>query len=229
MTLSKNRWGKLLAISLTIIVIGSVWGLVEMTLGGFLHAIHFPQKGAIMGGLAISFMAIFVTITKKPSLVPILGIIAASFKPFGAIIFGFPLLSPYVINPAIAIVMEALAFTAVTVALKTAIDKRLLAKTGAGILAGSLGYVFYAAFASIFGLGMWPTLAFTEKLQVIVANATPIAIMGAIMLVAGYYLGRASVPRLLTFKELRPKLYYSTSFALVLLCWVIPIVFQLGV
>ena len=125
--------------------------------------------------------------------------------------------------------MEALAFTAVTVALKTAIDKRLLARAGTGILAGSLGYVFYAAFASIFGLGMWPTFAFTEKLQFILTNATPIAVMGAIMLVAGYYVGRASMPRLLTFKELRPKLYYSTYFALVLLCWIIPIVFQLGI
>ena len=225
MTLSKNRWGELLAISLTIIVIGSVWGLVEMTLGGFLHAIHFPQKGAIMGGLAISFMAIFVTITGKPSFVPILGVIAASFKPFGAIIFGVPFLSPYVINPAIAIVLEALAFSAVAVVLKTAIDRRLLARVGTGILAGSLGYVFYAAFASIFGLGMWPTLAFSEKLQFILTNATPIAVMGAIMLVAGCYVGKVTVPRLLTFKELRPQLYYSTSFALVLLCWVIPIVF----
>ncbi len=225
MTFSMDRWGKILAISLTIIVIGSVWGVFEMTLGGFLHIIHFPQKGAIMGGLAISFMAIFVTITRKPSLVPILGVIAASFKPFDANIFGVPLLSPYVMNPAIAIVMEALAFTAVTVALKTAIDKRLLARAGAGILAGSLGYVFYATFASIFGLGMWPTLAFTEKLQVIVANATPIAIMGAITLVAGYYVGRASVPRLSTLREAYPQLYYSGSFALVLLYWIIPIVF----
>ena len=228
MTLSKNRWGKLLTISLTILVIGSVWGLVEMTLGGFLHVIHFPQKGAIMGGLAISIMVIFVTVTKKPALVPILGIIAASFKPFDAIIFGVPVLSPYIINPAIAIVMEALAFGAVAVALKTVIDKHLLVRAGAGIMAGSLGYVFYAAFASIFGLGMWPTLAFTDKLQIIVANATPIAITGAVMLVAGHYVGRTSVPRLLTFKELCPKLYYSTSLVLVVLCWVIPIVFQLG-
>ena len=225
MTLSTHGWGRFIAISLTVIVIGSVWGLVEMTLGGFLHAIHFPQKGAIMGGLAISFMAIFVTMTGKPSLVPLLGVIAASFKPFGAIIFGVPFLSPYVINPAIAIVLEALAFSAVAVVLKTAIDRRLLARVGTGILAGSLGYVFYAAFASIFGLGMWPTLAFSEKLQFILTNATPIAVMGAIMLVAGCYVGKVTVPRLLTFKELRPQLYYSTSFALVLLCWVIPIVF----
>lgn len=228
MTFSKNRLKKILAISLVVIVIGSVWGFFEVTLGGFLHIIHFPQKGAIMGGLAISFMAIFVTITGKPSLVPILGVIAASFKPVDAVIFGVPVFSPYIINPAIAIVMEALAFSAVTVALKTAIDKRLLARAGAGILAGSLGYVFYAVFASVFGLGMWSTLDFTAKLQLIFANATPIAIMGAIMLVAGYYVGRAGVPRLFTFRELRPRLYYSTSSALALFCWIIPIILHLG-
>ncbi len=228
MTFSMDKWKGLLALALTIIVIGSVWGLVEMTLGGFLHAIHFPQKGAIMGGLALSFMAIFVTMTGKPSLVPLLGIIAASFKPFDAIIFGVPFLSPYVINPAIAIVTEALAFSAVVVVLKMTIDRHLFARAGAGILAGSLGYVFYATFASVFGLGMWPTLAFTGKLQVILTNATPIAIMGAIMLVAGYYVGRASVPKLSTLKEAYPQLYYSASLALVSLCWAIPIVFRLG-
>ncbi len=225
MKFDTSKWKKILAICLTVVVIGSVWGFFEMTLGGFLHIIHFPQKGAIMGGLAISFMALFVIMTGKPSLVPILGVVAASFKPLDAIIFGGPFLSPFVINPAIAIVMEALAFSAVMVVLKTAIDKRLLVRAGAGILAGSLGYVFYAAFASIFGLGIWPTLAYMEKLQLIFTNATPIAITGAIMLIAGYYVGRVSIPKLYALKELRPALYYSTSFALVLLCWTIPLVF----
>ncbi len=227
-TFSADRWKQILRISLTVIVIGSIWGLVEMTLGGFLHAIHFPQKGAIMGGLAISFMAVFITITGKPALVPILGIIAASFKPVDSIILGVPLWSPYVINPAIAIVIEALAFSAVTVALKTAIDKRLLARAGAGILAGSLGYVAYAAFASIVGLGIWSTIDLTAKLQLVLANATPIAIAGAIMLVAGYYVGKVSAPRLATFREFYPRLYYSTSLVLVLVCWVIPVALHFG-
>jgi hypothetical protein len=228
MEFNTNKWKKILAICLTVIVIGSVWGLFEMTLGGFLHAIHFPQKGAIMGGLAISFMAIFVTMTGKPSLVPILGVIAASFKPLDAVIFGVPVGSPFIVNPALAIVMEALAFSAVAVVLKTAISKHLLARAGTGILAGSLGYVFYAAFASVFGLGMWPTLALAEKLQLILVNATPIAIMGAVMLVAGYYIGRVSAPKLSTFRKLRPQLYYATSLALVLLCWTIPLVYPGG-
>lgn len=32
-----------------ILVFGSIWGFLEATLGGFLHMIIFPNKGAIMG------------------------------------------------------------------------------------------------------------------------------------------------------------------------------------
>ncbi len=34
-----------------ILVFGSIWGFFEATLGGFLHLIIFPNKGAIMAGL----------------------------------------------------------------------------------------------------------------------------------------------------------------------------------
>lgn len=228
MTFDAAKRKNILAICLALIVVGSIWGLAEMTLGGFLHAIHFPQKGAIMGGLAVSLMAIFYTLTGKPSLVPLLGVIAASFKPFSAIIFGMPVLSPFVVNPAIAIIMEALAFGGVVVALRGTINRYLFARAGAGILAGFLGYVFYAVFASIFGMGIWPTLDFMAKLQLILANATPIAIAGAIMLVAGYHVGKVGLPRISTFRELHPRLYYSASLVVVLLAWVIPIVFGQG-
>jgi hypothetical protein len=219
MTYSSNKWREILAVGMAVIVIGSIWGLAEMALGGLLHAIHFPQKGAIMGGLAISLMAIFFTITKKPLLIPLLGAIAASFKPFSAIIFGMPVLSPFVVNPATAIIMEALSFTTVMVALRRAINHHILARVGAGFLAGFLGYAFYGALASIIGQGNWPTLDLMAKLKLIMTSATPIGIAGAIMLFAGYYLGTASAPRLSSLRELHPRLYYSASLALMLLCW----------
>lgn len=228
MTFDTAKRKNILVICLALIVVGSIWGLAEMTLGGFLHAIHFPQKGAIMGGLAVSLMAIFYTLTGKPSLVPLLGVIAASFKSFSAIIFGMPVLSPFVVNPTIAIIMEALAFSGVVVALRGIINRHLFARAGAGIMAGFLGYVFYAVFASIFGMGIWPTLDFMAKLQLILANATPIAITGAIMLVAGYHIGKVGLPRISTFRELHPRLYYTASLVVVLLAWVIPIVFGQG-
>lgn len=226
MTSNESRWQKILALSLMVIVVGSIWGFLEMTLGGFLHVIHFPQKGAVMGGLAISLMAVFITVTGKPSLVPLLGIIAASFKPFDAVIFGVPVWSPYIVNPAIAIVMEAMAFGAVAVFLKSAMDKHLLARAATGLLAGCFGYVSYAIFASVLGLGIWPTLDLLGKFPLIITNMTPIAIAGALTLVAGHYLGRVSAPRLFTIKEFHPQLYYSSSLVLVLLCWIVPVIYH---
>jgi len=200
-----------------------------MALGGFLHAIHFPQKGAVMGGLAISLMAVFFTITKKPLLIPLLGVVAASFKPSSAIIFGMPVLSSFVVNPATAIIIEALACSAVMVALRRTIDQHILARVGAGFMAGFLGYASYAALASIIGLGNWPTLDVMAKLKVVMTSAMPIGIAGAIMLFVGYYLGAASAPRLSYLKELHPRLYYPASLTLVLLCWVTAVILQAGV
>ncbi len=95
---------------LPILVFGSAWGLIEMSLGGYLHLIHFPDKGAVLGGIGWAVMTWFTATTQRPRLVPWLGLIAASFKLPDAILLHAPLLSPFVVNPVMAIVIEALAF-----------------------------------------------------------------------------------------------------------------------
>jgi len=47
-----------------ILVFGSIWGFLEATLGGFLHMIIFPNKGAIMGGIGVAIMASALAIYK---------------------------------------------------------------------------------------------------------------------------------------------------------------------
>jgi hypothetical protein len=93
-----------------LVVFGSVWGLIELSLGGFLHFIHFPFKGIVLGGIGMVLMASFVAVTSRPGLVPWLGSIAASCKLFDAVLFSISPACPAVINPATAIVLEALAF-----------------------------------------------------------------------------------------------------------------------
>lgn len=95
---------------LPILVFGSAWGLIEMSLGGYLHLIHFPDKGALLGGIGFALMAWFTAMTRRPRLVPWLGLIAASFKLPDAVLLHASLLSPSVVNPAMAIIIEALAF-----------------------------------------------------------------------------------------------------------------------
>ncbi len=81
-----------------------------MSLGGYLHLIHFPDKGALLGGIGFALMAWFTAMTRRPRLVPWLGLIAASFKLPDAVLLHASLLSPSVVNPAMAIIIEALAF-----------------------------------------------------------------------------------------------------------------------
>lgn len=212
---------------LAIVILGSVWGLLEMTLGGFLHTIHFVGKGAVMGGIAISLMTVFLAISKKPLLAPLLGVIAASFKPFSALIFGQALFSPFVVNPMIAIMAEALIFGVVVFALHKAMQKHLFAKVGVGFLAGGLGFVLYAALASMLNLGKWPFLIFSEKIDTVISNGLPIALAGALMMLVAHYAINFSLPRFASFKALYPKVYYSTAFSLVALSWIIPPVFRL--
>ena len=67
-----------------ILVFGSIWGLLEATLGGFLHMIIFPNKGAIMSGIGVAIMASALAVYRKPAMLPGMGIVAASFKLLGA-------------------------------------------------------------------------------------------------------------------------------------------------
>lgn len=80
---SKRRdgeWKSLIRVIIGILVFGSIWGLLEATLGGFLNMIIFPNKGAIMGGIGIAIMGAALAIYRKPTMLPGIGIVAASFK-----------------------------------------------------------------------------------------------------------------------------------------------------
>lgn len=80
---SKRRdgeWQSLIRVIIGILVFGSIWGLLEATLGGFLNMIIFPNKGAIMGGIGIAIMGAALAIYRKPTMLPGIGIVAASFK-----------------------------------------------------------------------------------------------------------------------------------------------------
>lgn len=225
--MKKDVWWRsgALRTGLLVLLLGSVWGTFEMTLGGLLHALHVPQTGAIMGSIGISTMAVFAGLTGKPHLAPVMGIIAASFKPADAAMLGDPVAAPYVVNPALAIVLEAVAFGAITTAFRGAMEDRLLARAGAGLAAGAFGYGLYPVLASVAGLGMWPLLTMAERLHVIATNAAPIALAGAFALAAGYRAGRAGVSWISTVTGSNPRLYYLASFVLVLLCWA-PVVFH---
>ncbi len=92
--------------ALTIIFFGSIWGLLEATLGAVLHMVPVPFiAGAIMFPLAASLLIIASDKLKSVHALFAVGLLAALIK---AVNFLTPMNQWGVINPMIAIVLESL-------------------------------------------------------------------------------------------------------------------------
>lgn len=221
--------GTILGAIVGIVVFGSIWGAMEATLGGLLHLIHLPYKGAIMGGIGMSMMAAFLVIYRQPKLILWIGVIAALFKPLSALIYGQPVFAPFVVNPASAIILEALAFTLVASLLFKGFESRVKVRIAAGISVGYLSLALYAALASIAGMGNWAFWGFTERVTSALAGGTSLAIAGTCLLLLGHLVGMELRPRFWRLSSTRPGLFYAGTAATIASCWVIAAVaFALG-
>jgi hypothetical protein len=211
----------ILATVIGILVFGSVWGLVEATLGGALHLIHFIYKGAITGGIAMSIMAAFVVTYRRPRLVFWVGVIAALFKPLSALIYGQPVFSPFVVNPASAILLEGLAFTLVASLLFKGFESSIKTRIAAGISAGYLSAILYAVLASAVGMGRWASWGATERLVAALTDGTALAIAGTALLFLGHLVGTKLRPGFWQLRSTKPSLFYASTTATIVGCWVI--------
>ncbi|MFQ6121463.1 MAG: hypothetical protein ACE5LA_00155 [Dehalococcoidales bacterium] len=204
-----------------VLVFGSIWGLLEATLGGFLHLIHFPYKGAITAGIGMSIMATFVATYRQPKLVIGIGLVAALFKPLSALIYGRSIFDPFVINPASAILLEALALSLVVSLMFKGFESSIKMRIAVGVSAGYLGITLYAVFASVLGMGNWPFMAPMEKLISTFSNGTGLAIIGTGLLLLGHMVGTHLRLKLLQLRTIKPKIFYASAGASTVLCWII--------
>jgi len=203
---------------LGILVFGSVWGLVEATLGGALHLVHFTYKGAITGGVGMAIMAAFVATYRRPKLVFWLGVIAALFKPLSALIYGQPVFAPFVVNPASAIILEALGFTLVVSLVFKSFEGSVRTRIGAGVAAGYLSIILYAVAASALGLGKWASWGLAERLTSVAIDGTALAVVGTGLLLLGYLVSTKFRPSFWQFMTVKPKAFYASTIVITALC-----------
>ncbi len=85
-------------------VLGGTWGAVEISLGGFLHALHLPLVGLIMALFQVGFFVAVRRGIRQPGLLAFAGLVAAGVK--------FMVPSGAVFGPAIGIAVEGLLFEA---------------------------------------------------------------------------------------------------------------------
>ena len=212
--------GSILHVVIGILVFGSVWGLVEATLGGALHLIHFTYKGAITGGIGMAIMATFVVMYRQPKLAFLLAVIAALFKPLSAVIYGQPIFAPFVVNPASAILLEGLAFSLVVSLLFKGFESSIKTRIGAGVAAGYLSIILYGVIASAAGMGVWASWGLAERASSVLANGTGLAIVGTCLLLLGHLVSMRLRPKFWQFSDLKPKAFYASTIAITAFCWI---------
>ena len=201
-----------------IVVFGSIWGFMEATLGGFLHMIVFPNKGAIMSGIGVATMASALAIYRKPAMLPGIGIVAASFKLLDVWLFSLPVASIHIVNPAMAIIFESLAFGLVAAFIMNRIAKNAFMGIGAGVLVGLISATAWVYFAIyVMNAPAYARVVFTAG-GFIANQGIAQAIFAGVFLPLGYLAGEklaAKTPPLLA----RRPIYYAASACTVLFCW----------
>ncbi len=215
---TENKRQGLVHLIIGILVFGSIWGFLEATLGGFLHMIIFPNKGAIMGGIGVAIMASALAIYKKPSMLLGIGIIAASFKLLNVWFLFVPITSIHIINPAMAIIFESLAFSLVAAFMMNRIAKNTFVGVGAGALAGltsAIAWVYFAIY--VMNAPAYARVVFTAGGFIANQGVVQAAFFG-ILLPLGYLVGEKLATKTSPVLISR-SLYYATSVAIICLCW----------
>ena len=215
---TENKRQGLVHLIIGILVFGSIWGFLEATLGGFLHMIIFPNKGAIMGGIGVAIMASALAIYKKPSMLLGIGIIAASFKLLNVWFLFVPITSIHIINPAMAIIFESLAFSLVAAFMMNRIAKNAFVGVGAGVLAGLISAIAWVYFAIyVMNAPAYARVVFTAGGFIANQGVVQAAFFG-ILLPLGYLVGEKLATKTSPVLISR-SLYYATSAAIICLCW----------
>ena len=203
-----------------ILLFGSIWGFLEATLGGFFNMVIFPNKGAIMSGLGVAIMGTALAMYRKPAMMPGIGVVAASFKLLNVWIF-VPVSITHIVNPAMAIILESLAFSVIAALVMNKIAKNFTVSIGAGALAGLASAAAFAYFAVyVTHAPFFTRMGVNSIAGFIVGQGLVQAAFFGILLPLGYVAGEKLAAQTARV-TMRAPLYYATSAAAICLCWAI--------
>ncbi|MFC1872732.1 hypothetical protein ACFLYV_03340 [Chloroflexota bacterium] len=211
-----NQWDILIGV----LVFGSVWGLLEATLGGFLNMILFPNKGAIMAGIGGAIIGIAMVIYRKPLMGVGIGVVAACFKVLNVWIF-VPVSYIHIVNPAMAIIGESVIFSLIAVFFLEKMLKSSLAVSMAGLSTGLLSSVAFVYFALyVTQSPLLQRLGISGPAEYIASTGLVHGAFMGILLALGFVAGKRLAHAVDTLTFRRP-VYIAASVATVVVCWAV--------
>ena len=215
---AENKFSNLTRLIIGVLVFGSIWGCLEATLGGFLNLIIFPNKGAIMSGIGMAIMGAALAIYRKPVMLPGIGIIAASYKWLNAWLLFVPPSAVQIINPAMSIVLEALAFSLVAIFLVSRMEKNVYNGVWAAVLAGlmsAIAYVYFAVYVT--HSPIFARLGIKSIGEFVTGNGVIQAVFCGVLAPLGYLAGKKLAAEI-SHVSARKSVYFAVSTTTVLGC-----------
>jgi hypothetical protein len=207
-------------IVIALVVLGSIWGFLEVGLGGAMQAGNIPYKGDILTGLGIGLMAIGFAFFRKPLM--LIGIAALAVMVRQMAIPMLHLSTFCKANSSLAVLLGGGALAgSVAVAgrrLGTSKAVRVAAGFAAGLMAG-VGFYFI-------GMRVAPCrylMSFNRPGGLVAWMAHEGFIwagLGAVFFPLGYLVGERMRDRVLGWRLASPRLYYAASGAVIAFCWV---------
>jgi hypothetical protein len=204
-----------------ILVLGSIWGFLEIVVGGAMKAWAIPYRGDLLTGLGMMLMAVAVAAYGRPLMLIAVAAVAVGLRQLSIPVLHLSTFCKA--NSCIAVLLggSALAGTVAIAGrrLRRSVPARVVSGFSAGLTAGA-GFYFI-------GMRAAPCrylLSFNRPggfVAFMIAEGLIWAALSAVFFPVGYRLGESLGVRALGLRAARPAFYYAASGTLVACCWAI--------
>ncbi|MFH1313879.1 MAG: hypothetical protein ABIJ00_11735 [Candidatus Eisenbacteria bacterium] len=204
-----------------LLVLGSIWGFLEVVVGGGMKAASIPYKGDILTGLGIGIMAVAVAAFRKPLM--LIGIAAIAIAVRQTAIPILHLSTFCKANSCLAVMLGGTTLAGCVAIAGRRLQRGTLPRVVTGFSAGLL------AASSFYFIGMRVApcrylLSFNRAggfVSFMIAEGLIWAALGSLFFPAGYRLGERVRDGIAAFRIRRPVFYYTASVLVIACCWVV--------
>lgn len=220
-------------VALAIVLLGSVWGMVEVVLGGVMHQAGVPHRVAIVTGLGMGIMGLGLGAFRRVYMLPLIALAVVCVRQLAVPILHVPLFCKA--NSCLAVLIEAGALAGLVAVVGSRLTGRESSTEGrvgmrrgqwmtAAAVGGCAALVASGAFHAA-GMRVAPCdhlLSYNRAFGLITYVATRgsfWAVSSAALFPFGYLIGLRLEDPVMAFRRTRPALYYAASAACAAVCW----------
>lgn len=206
--------------AIIVVVLGSVWGFLEVVVGGAMKSASIPYKGDLLTGLGIGIMAVLLAWRRTPAALLAIALVAVAVKQLAVPILHLPLMCKA--NSCLAVGLAGGALAGTSALAGGRLGRSLWVRTAVGVAAGLLGSMgFYAI-----GMRLAPCnylLSFNRAggfAGFMLAEGVIWAALGGVFFPVGYSLGLRLRNAVYGLRSRRPRVYYGIIAAILASAWI---------